>query len=147
MLLQQQVSLVSRPSSSFPSLAVWLSRRGPGTFSDVSDVMDRENYANMRSYKPHNNFAHVHSLECYYSESKNGSTQRRFWSLFTRQSRGHHVLVFAHCCHAKPMYPWQGLIQRGWIGWLATPLNWVCSAHNTNSVFEHSLIYLNKVFL
>ena len=38
----------------------------------------------------------MHVLGCYYSESKNGSTQRRFWSLFTRQSGGHHVLSTAN---------------------------------------------------
>ena len=32
----------ARPSLSFPSLAVWLSRRGPGTFSHVSDVTGRK---------------------------------------------------------------------------------------------------------
>ena len=32
---------------------------------------------------------------------------------------------------------------RGWIGWLATP-PWVCRVHNTNSLFEDSLIYLNN---
>ena len=47
MLLQQQVSLIPRPSPSSPSLAVQLSRRGPGTFSHVSDITDRTNYANM----------------------------------------------------------------------------------------------------
>ena len=40
-------SLVPRPAPSFPSLAVRLSGRGPGTFSHVSDVTDRANYANM----------------------------------------------------------------------------------------------------
>ena len=40
-------SLVPRPSHSFPSLAVRLSGRGPGTFSHVRDVTDRANYANV----------------------------------------------------------------------------------------------------
>ena len=35
-------------------------------------------------------------LERYYSESKNGSTRRRFWSLFTRQTGEHHVLSTAN---------------------------------------------------
>ena len=34
-------SLVPRPSPSFLSLLVWVSRRGPGTFPRVSDVTDR----------------------------------------------------------------------------------------------------------
>ena len=41
------VSLVPRPAPSFPSLAVRLSGRGPGTFPHVSDVTDRANYANV----------------------------------------------------------------------------------------------------
>ena len=40
-------SLVPRPAPSFPSLAVRLSGRGPGTFPHVSDVTDRANYANV----------------------------------------------------------------------------------------------------
>ena len=40
-------SLVPRPTPSFPSLAVRLSGRGPGTFPHVSDVTDRANYANV----------------------------------------------------------------------------------------------------
>ena len=40
-------SLVPRPAPSFPSLAVRLIGRGPGTFPHVSDVTDRTNYANM----------------------------------------------------------------------------------------------------
>ena len=40
-------SLVPRPAPSFLSLAVRLSGRGPGTFSHVSDVTDRANYANV----------------------------------------------------------------------------------------------------
>ena len=35
------VSLIHRPSPSFPSLAVWLSWKGPGTFS-VSDITGRK---------------------------------------------------------------------------------------------------------
>ena len=35
------ISLIHRPSPSFPSLTVWLSRRRPGTFS-VSDIMGRK---------------------------------------------------------------------------------------------------------
>ena len=35
-------SLVPRPAPSFPSLAVQLSGRGPGTFSHVSDVTGRK---------------------------------------------------------------------------------------------------------
>ena len=38
----------------------------------------------------------MYILERYYSESKNGSTRRRFWSLFTRQSGEHHVLSTAN---------------------------------------------------
>ena len=34
--------LVPRPLPSFPSLAVWLSRRGPGTFSHMSDITCRK---------------------------------------------------------------------------------------------------------
>ena len=30
------------------------------------------------------------------------------------------------------------------VNWVASHLLWVCSVHNTNSLFEHSLIYLNK---
>ena len=41
------LSLVPRPAPSFPSLAVRLSGRGPGTFPHISDVTDRENYANV----------------------------------------------------------------------------------------------------
>ena len=37
-----RTSLVSRPTPSFPSLAVRLSGRGPGTFSHVSDVKGRK---------------------------------------------------------------------------------------------------------
>ena len=37
-----ECSLVPRPSPSFPSLAVRLSGRGPGTFSHVSDVTGRK---------------------------------------------------------------------------------------------------------
>ena len=40
-------SLVPRPPPSFPSLAIRLNGRGPGTFPNVSDVMDRANYANV----------------------------------------------------------------------------------------------------
>ena len=39
---QDDASLVPRPSLNFPSLAVWLSGRGPGTFSHVSDVTGRK---------------------------------------------------------------------------------------------------------
>ena len=35
-------SLVARPSPSFLSLAVWLSGKGPGTFSHVSDITGRK---------------------------------------------------------------------------------------------------------
>ena len=42
-----RLSLVPRPPPSFPSLAVWKSGRGPGTFPHVSDVTDRANYANV----------------------------------------------------------------------------------------------------
>ena len=38
---------IPKPSPNIPSLAVWLSGRGPGTFSHVSDVMDRANYPNV----------------------------------------------------------------------------------------------------
>ena len=36
------VSLIPSPSRSFPSLAVWLSRRRPGAFSHVSDIRGRK---------------------------------------------------------------------------------------------------------
>ena len=45
--LCKKISLVPRPAPSFPSLAVRLSGRGPGTFSHVSDVTDKANYANV----------------------------------------------------------------------------------------------------
>ena len=35
------------PKCFYSSLAVRLSGRGPGTFSNVSDVMDRANYTNV----------------------------------------------------------------------------------------------------
>ena len=41
-VLQTSLSLVPRPAPSFPSLAVRLSGRGPGTFSHVSDVTGRK---------------------------------------------------------------------------------------------------------
>ena len=40
--VMQIPSLVPRPAPSFPSLAVRLSGRGPGTFSHVSDVTGRK---------------------------------------------------------------------------------------------------------
>ena len=38
---------LSQAPPSFPSLAVWKTGRGPGTFSHISDVTDRANYANV----------------------------------------------------------------------------------------------------
>ena len=72
-------SLVPRPSSSFPSLAVRKSGRGPGTFTDVSDVTDRVNYANVGNMQTTKNLARTHTLEHDYSESKDGSTRRHFY--------------------------------------------------------------------
>ena len=47
-----------------------------------------------------------------------------------------------HTLHGFAASCLQGLIQGGWIVWLATPpLGVQCS------LFEHSLIYLNKPFL
>ena len=40
--MQSWISLVPRPLPSFPSLVVWLSGRGSGTFPDVSDVKGRK---------------------------------------------------------------------------------------------------------
>ena len=84
-------SLVPRPSHSFPSFAVRLSRRGPGIFSHMSDVTDRPNYANVDVMWITNNFAHMHILERNYSESKDSSTQK----LFKRQSGGHRTLALS----------------------------------------------------
>ena len=61
---------------SFPSLAVWLSGRGPGTFFHVSDITDRANYANVGVMQTTKNFACTHALESDYSKSKDGSAQR-----------------------------------------------------------------------
>ena len=45
----------------------------------------------------------------------------------------------------------QGLIRGGGGGggvdWVASHPPWVCNVHKTNSLFEHSLINLNKPFL
>ena len=73
-------SLVPRTSPSFPSLAVRKSRRGPGTFSHVSDVTDRANYTNVGGSKPPKTLpACTHALEHDYSESKDGTARRRFY--------------------------------------------------------------------
>ena len=47
--------------------------------------------------------------------------------------------------HFKEATHLAGADPRG-VNWVASHLLWVCSVHNTNSLFEHSLIYLNKLF-
>ena len=49
-----------------------------GTFSRVSDVTYRANYANLASGKPRTTL-HDLAIERYYSESKDGSARRRFY--------------------------------------------------------------------
>ena len=58
------------------------------------------------------------------------------------------LLIFSQVQAKGPVMPDQRLILGRWIGWLATPLG--CAArgvHTAISLFEHSLIYLNKSFL
>ena len=87
-----------------------------GTFSHMSDVTDRANYANMGDMYTTKNFARTHALEHDYSESKDGSARRRsyftlhktvgrteFYQAKTVKTHSNNLVVLAHV-QLKPFY-------------------------------------------